>query len=275
MKKVAVIQDLSAFGKCSLTAAIPVLSVMGVQACPLPTAVLSAQTAYDNYFCQDLTDEMPAFTTHWQQLGETFDGIQTGFVTGEAQVAHIRQFLEVFQQPETTVLIDPVLGDDGEQYKMFSPKLLDQMKALVQHATIVTPNITECCLLTGIDYHHILKYREEESFLAAVTEAAQALQAQTNAKVIVTGVQANPYEIGNVVIDGAQGVYMKQPFDGKSYSGTGDLFAAVVMGGMMRGDMLKDSIERAQQFLSAAIAQTTTDPKAGIYFEANLRMLMD
>lgn len=275
MKKVAVIQDLSAFGKCSLTAAIPVLSVMGVQACPLPTAVLSAQTAYDHYFCQDLTDEMPAFTAHWQQLGATFDGIQSGFVTGEAQVAHILQFLDVFQRQQTTVLIDPVLGDNGARYKMFSAKLLDQMKALVTHATIVTPNITECCLLTGMDYEHMLSYRQQASFLAAVTEAAQQLQSQTNAKVIVTGVQPTPHEIGNVVVDAGQSIYMKQPFNGKSYSGTGDLFAAVVMGGMMRGQSVTQSIAVAQHFLSTSIAQTSGDPKAGIEFETNLTLLMD
>lgn len=275
MKKVAVIQDLSAFGKCSLTAAIPVLSVMGVQACPLPTAVLSAQTAYDYYFCQDLTDEMPAFTHHWQQLGETFDGIQTGFVTGEAQVAHIFQFLNAFQRKETTVLIDPVLGDNGERYKMFSAKLLDEMKALVARATIVTPNITECCLLTGIDYDHLLNYRQQESFLAAITDAAQQLQHQTNAKVIVTGVQATPYEIGNVVVEDGKSLFMKQPFNGKSYSGTGDLFAAVVMGGVMRGQSVTQSIALAQQFLNASIAETSGDTRAGIQFETNLKLLMD
>lgn len=279
MKKVAVIQDLSSFGKCSLTAALPVLAVMGVQACPLPTAVLSAQTAYDHYFFQDFTDEMPAFTDHWAQMNAQFDGIQTGFVTGEAQIAHILQFLNRFQQQHTTVLIDPVLGDDGEQYKMFSYDLLDQMKALVQRATIVTPNVTECCLLTDTDYMGL--YQHDETYaLQKIKEAGQKLQAQTNATVIITGVETRIEEaqhIGNMIVDETSYTYTPHLFHHQSYSGTGDLFAAVVMGAVMNNQPITQGIALAQQFLEQSIAETAKtneSPKAGVSFEKHLHVLM-
>ena len=120
MKKVAVIQDMSSFGKCSLTAAIPVLSVMGIQACPLPTAVLTAQTAYPSFYVKDLTDEMNHFTTEWSKMDESFDGIQTGFVTGKEQIDNIFRFLDVFQTNDTLLLVDPVMGDDGELYTTYT-----------------------------------------------------------------------------------------------------------------------------------------------------------
>ncbi|WP_010289780.1 pyridoxamine kinase [Kurthia massiliensis] len=279
MKKVAVIQDLSSFGKCSLTAALPVLSVMGVQACPLPTAVLSAQTAYDHYFCQDLTDEMLAFTEHWAQMNAQFDGIQTGFVTGKAQIAHILQFLNQFQQQHTTVLIDPVLGDDGEQYKMFSYDLLDQMKALIKRATIVTPNVTECCLLTDTDYIKLYQY-DETYALQKIKEAGQKLQAQTNATVIITGVETRiegAQYIGNMIVDETSYMYTPHLYHRQSYSGTGDLFAAVVMGAVMNNQPITQGVALAQQFLAQSIAETaktTESPKAGVAFEKHLHLLM-
>lgn len=280
MKKVAVIQDMSSFGKCSLTAAIPVLSVMGVQACPLPTAILTAQTAYDSYYCKDLTPEMDQFITEWEKMNETFDGIHTGFVTGEQQVDNIMQFLATFQTPQTMLLVDPVMGDMGDLYKMYTSRLLERMQALVKQATIITPNITECCLLTGIPYEKLHNYHEEKSFLQAVEEAGQVLNAQTGAQVVITGVTpphtTEPY-IGNLFVDANHSFYNKQPFNGQSYSGTGDLFASVLMGGLLRGQSLQDTVQLAERFLSAAIADTAAQQiptKAGVHFEKHLGMLL-
>ena len=132
MKKVAVIQDLSSFGKCSLTAAIPVLSVMGVQACPLPTAILSAQTGYPSFYYEDFTSKMNYFTEEWSKLNVTFDGIYTGFVTGEEQINNIFHFLDQFYTKETILLVDPVMGDTGEVYKLFTDELLALMRELVK-----------------------------------------------------------------------------------------------------------------------------------------------
>ncbi|RKJ17667.1 pyridoxine kinase, partial [Butyricicoccus sp. 1XD8-22] len=223
----AVIQDLSSFGKCSLTAAIPVLSVMGVQACPLPTAILSAQTDYPSFFYEDFTSKMQYFEEEWSKLEITFDGIYTGFVTGQEQINNIFRFLDKFKSSDTLVLVDPVMGDKGEAYKLFTEELLVQMRELVKRANVITPNVTECCLLTGLSYEKLHNYSNKEDFIKALEEAGNALQQQTNAKIIVTGVNppSNNMDkqfVGNLYLDGTGTFYSEIPYNGKSYSGTGD-----------------------------------------------------
>ncbi|MEK4230216.1 pyridoxamine kinase [Solibacillus sp. FSL H8-0538] len=282
MKKVAVIQDISSFGKCSLTAAIPVLSVMGVQAVPLPTAILTAQTGYPSFYCNDLTSKMDIFVDEWSKLGATFDGIHTGFVTGKEQIDNIFQFLSVFHSSETTLLVDPVMGDLGEVYKMFSGELLDRMKELVKRADIITPNITECCMLTGLSYEKLQSYQDDSDYFQALDEAGHQLQQATGANVIITGLNpppadANTRYVGNMYIDADRSFYSIRDYNGESYSGTGDLFASVIMGGMMRGQDLVESMKLAEAFLAAAIEATSKEQlprEAGVNFEQFLRMLL-
>ncbi|GIN23339.1 pyridoxamine kinase [Siminovitchia fordii] len=282
MKKVAVIQDLSSFGKCSLTAAIPVLSVMGVQACPLPTAILSAQTDYPSFFYEDLTSKMHYFEEEWSKLNVTFDGIYTGFVTGREQIDNIFRFLETFYKKDTLLLVDPIMGDRGEAYKLFTDEMLVRMKELVKCADVITPNVTECCLLTGLSYEKLHKYTNEKDFLKALEEVGTIMQQETGAQVIITGVNPPSADIdnqliGNMYLTGDGTFYRAMPYNGKSYSGTGDLFASVIMGSMMRGEDLKKSIQLAEEFLSAAIKDTyleETPEVEGINFEKYLRMLL-
>lgn len=282
MKKVAVIQDISSFGKCSLTAAIPVLSVMGVQAVPLPTAILTAQTGYPSFYCEDLTTKMDTFVDEWSKLGATFDGIHTGFVTGKEQIDNIFQFLSVFHSNETKLLVDPVMGDMGEVYKMFTGELLDRMKELVKRADIITPNVTECCLLTGLSYEKLQSYQDNSDYFQALDEAGHQLQQVTGANVIITGLNPPPTDatkryVGNMYIDADRSFYSIRDYNGESYSGTGDLFASVIMGGMMRGQDLVESMKLAEAFLGAAIGATSKDQvprEAGVNFEQFLRMLL-
>ncbi|MFJ8262906.1 pyridoxamine kinase [Rummeliibacillus sp. NPDC094406] len=282
MKKVAVIQDLSSFGRCSLTAAIPVLSVMGVQACPLPTAILSAQTGYPSFFCEDFTDKMHYFEDEWSKMDVTFDGIYTGFVTGREQINNIFRFLDTFQTKETRLLVDPVMGDMGQAYKLFTDELLLRMRELVKCANVITPNVTECCLLTGLSYDKLHNYSNEKDFIQAIEEAGKTLQQETRAQVIITGVNlpishSDEQFIGNMYLDGDSTFYSTIPYNGKSYSGTGDLFASIIMGGMMRGEDLRKSVQLAENFLTAAIHDTSlaeTPKEAGVNFEKYLKMLL-
>ncbi|QTD41859.1 pyridoxamine kinase [Sporosarcina sp. Te-1] len=281
MKKVAVIQDMSSFGKCSLTAAIPVLSVMGVQAVPLPTAILTSQTEYPSYYCEDLTSKMNHFTDEWGKLGVAFDGIHTGFVTGKEQIENIFSFLHTFYKEETTLLVDPVMGDRGVMYDVFSDELIGYMKELVKRADLITPNVTECCLLTGLSYEKMQTYQANEDYLFAVEEAGRQLQSATNAKVIITGLNppaiSESRYVGNMYIDGFHSHHSLQEYNGESYSGTGDLFASVIMGGMMRGQTIEETMELAEKFLAAAIKSTAEEripTVAGVKFESYLRMLL-
>ena len=147
MKKIAVIHDLSGLGKCSLTAAIPVISAMGVQACPLPTAILSNQTGYGSYFWDDYTDRMELIMDEWKKMGFKPDGVYTGFLGDARQVDLILKFVDMFCTEETHILIDPVMGDSGKTYKTYSETLCEKMRTLVREATVITPNLTEAFLL--------------------------------------------------------------------------------------------------------------------------------
>ncbi|PIJ96740.1 pyridoxine kinase [Lysinibacillus sphaericus] len=281
MKKVAVIQDMSSFGKCSLTAAMPVLSVMGMQAVPLPTAILTAQTGYSSFYCEDLTSRMDYFMDEWSKLGASFDGIHTGFVTGKEQIDNIFRFLGMFHSTDTTLLVDPVMGDHGEVYKMFTGDLLERMKELVKCADIITPNVTECCLLTGLSFERMQSYQHEIDYIQVLEEAGQQLQQATGAKVIITGLNpptaAGKRYVGNMFVDAERSFHSIRDYNGESYSGTGDLFASVIMGGMMRGQDLVESMKLAETFLAAAIEATSKEQvprEAGVHFEQFLRMLL-
>ena len=128
MKKIAVINDLSGFGKCSLTAAIPVISVMGVQPCPLPTAVLSAQTGFVDYYCDDYTEKMEYFRQEWKKMNVHFDGIYTGFMANETQVQQVFRFLDTFYKEDTFLVVDPIMGDEGIRFSFCTDMMLRGMK---------------------------------------------------------------------------------------------------------------------------------------------------
>lgn len=279
-KKIAVINDLSGFGRCSLTAAIPVLSVMGIQPCPLPTAILSAQTGYPAYFLDDYTDHMESFRSYWKKMKVSFDGIYTGFVAGEEQIRNIFHFLDTFYKKETFLLVDPIMGDDGQVYDMFTPKLCRLMKELVLKADIITPNLTELCLLTDSDHDKLDRIREKEALIEEVRYLAGLLQKEGPKTVVVTGLhymERNVLMMGNLAVDHDGFSLSGTKKMGGSYSGTGDLFASVIAGGIARGDCLSEIIKCAGDFLNASILSSpkteSYDPD-GVEFEQNLGMLL-
>ncbi len=279
-KKIAVIQDLSGFGRCSLTAALPIISVMGVQPCPMPTAVLTAQTGYPSYYMDDLTDKMEYFREEWQKMQVHFDGIYTGFVASEQQIRNILSFIETFKEEDTFLLVDPVMGDDGKVYDMFTPTLCKLMKELSLQADIITPNLTELCLLTEMPYEGLLEITDVDELVNCVTAMARHLMKMGPSDVIVTGlryVEDGVKMMGNLAVN-RQGVSLAgAPLLGASYSGTGDIFASIVAGGVARGDDLGEIVTEARDFITTAIKRS---PKEGEYnpdgvdFEPILGMLI-
>lgn len=147
-KKIAAINDISGFGRCSITVSLPVISHMKVQCCPLPTAIFSNHTGYASYFFDDYTEKMPEFIDNWKKLGLSFEGITTGFLGSKRQIEIVEKFLSEFKNKETKVIIDPVMGEDGKPYATYTDEMCGEMKKLVCHADILTPNLTEACLLT-------------------------------------------------------------------------------------------------------------------------------
>lgn len=285
MKKIAVLNDLSGMGKCSLTAAIPVISVMGIQACPLPTAVLSAQTGFPSYYCDDYTDRMDAIMEEWKKMDFYPDGIYTGFLADARQADKAVEFIEQFAKEDTKILIDPVMGDNGEEYPIYTEALCEKMRFLVRRATVITPNLTEALLLLyGAQRAHVLwkelSLVDEERLLKFTESTGKELSKEFDTEVVITGIdlpaRENHQEMGNLICkDGVQ-TWVSTVKEGGSYSGTGDLFASVLSAGMVKGMDTVDSVRKAVKFLSKGIHDAVlegTDRNEGICFERYLSEL--
>ena len=286
MKKIAVIHDLSGLGKCSLTAAIPVISAMGVQACPLPTAILSNQTGNGSYFWDDYTDRMELIMDEWKKTGFTPDGVYTGFLGDARQVDLILKFVDMFCTEGTHILVDPVMGDRGETYKTYSETLCEKMRTLVREATVITPNLTEALLLLygeeGMkERMKALSDMEETQLLKEIEKSGRDLTQRFGLEaIVITGVEVSGSDgrarMGNLVLEKEKADWCFSVKEGGSYSGTGDLLASVLSAGMVRGIPMKACVEKAVEFLGGAIhdaVEEGTDRNDGVCFEKYLGIL--
>lgn len=280
MKKIALINDLSGFGRCSLTASIPVISAMGIQACPLPTAILSAQTGFADYYCDDYTDKMDLITDSWNKMNAHFDGIHSGYLAGPGQIKKVLHFLDIFKTPGTIYLADPVLGDHGIPMKSYSKELLQGMKQLCRQADVCTPNLTELCLLTGKSYENLTSCMNDKDYIRRITDTARLLIKDGSCTAAVTtGIirrDGGRTYIGNLAVTCTDTLYMETVRMEKSFSGTGDLFAAILCGALVKGKSLKDAMRLAADFLQPAIEEAVaagTPGAHGIPFENQLPLL--
>ena len=282
MNKVALINDLSGFGKCSLTAAIPVISVMGIQPCPLPTAILTGQTGFGDYSCDDFTDRMDFFTENWKKMGEEFEGIYSGYLANFLQLEKVNYFLDTFQREDTFYLADPVMGDNGRKYRMFSEKLLHGMKELTLRANVITPNLTELCLLAEKDYLELIAHRQDADYMKRIQDVCEALltKSEKEQTVIVTGIISETVDgdkVTNLAVS-AQGCdSVETPYTGMSFSGTGDLFASAICGYRLKGVSMREALYRTSYFLQDAIWDATREEiprNYGIPFEKYLSRLI-
>lgn len=273
-KKAVVINDLSGFGKCSLTASIAVLSAMGVQPCPLPTAVLSAQTEFENYVCKDLTGMMPEYIDAWKKNGERFDAIYTGYFANEEQIGYAAELCDTFRTDGCMLLVDPVMGDEGKLYPAYRPSALKSMKKLARRADIITPNLTELCLLADDDYSSLVSHSEESDYFDRIIRAAESLH---NKQMIVTGIETGGEMCNLVLSDGEVKVIRGKRRDVR-FSGTGDLFSSVICGGILNGKAPYEAALLAARFVERSIDDTLIgphDPLYGVDFEKNLSILTE
>lgn len=282
MKKIAVIQDLSGLGKCSLTAAIPVISAMGVQACPMPTAILSNQTGYASYHVTDYTENMDAYMEEWRKRGFVPDGVYTGFLGSALQVEKILKFLDLFATEETRVLVDPVMGDNGRAYPFFDGHLSRQMAKLCQKANVITPNLTEALLLLEgkekMEHFFRERHTDEEMRRNVEAMAVQLKKRYALDTVLITGIEIGEKEkkMANAVCANGKVDWCVTRKHGGSYSGTGDLFASVISAGMVKGEDLVNCAKRASSFLEKSIQAANdegTDRNDGVCFEKFLSEL--
>lgn len=275
IKKAAVINDLSGFGKCSLTATIAVLSVMGVQPCPMPTAVLTNQTGYKNHYCIDLTDELCHYKEMWSLNNESFDGIYSGYIADKRQVDIIFDFISTFRKSNTVVLVDPVMGDNGRLYSAFSNETCKKVCSLARSADIITPNLTELCILTDTDFEELNSHCESDDFLNRISDVAKGAFSHSEQKIVVTGIKKGKC-LYNGVFTKQDCSFVKAECHGGSFSGTGDIFASIVFASVVNGESLVSAVKEAVSFIEKATADTAKEPydrNDGINFEKFLYQL--
>lgn len=269
MKKIAAINDLSGIGRCSLTVALPIISALKVQCCPFPTAILSSQTGYPEYTFLDFTNHMNDYYHVWKNLNTNFDCIYSGFLGSKEQVDIVCKFIS--ENKDSFVIVDPVMGDEGKLYPVFDDGMCKKIKDLVKHANLVTPNLTEACLLTNCEYK---KNTFSELEILDIAKDICNLGPQ---KVIITGIISED-NIINLSYDKDLNKHFVTSikYNNKSYSGTGDIFTSIVSGLLMRDFSLEDATKEATKFISETVNYTSkfdTNRNDGVMFENFLHML--
>ena len=245
-KRIAVVNDFSGFGRCSLTVSIPIISASGIQCCALPTAVLSNHTGYEDYFFDDYTDKIKPYYMKWEKLGLGFDGIYTGFLGSERQVDIIADFLRRFTGEKTVRIIDPVMGDNGRTYATLTGSLCRRLRHLAEKADILTPNVTEACILTSTPYC-------DAPDSAVITEMGRRLRRAGSRNVIITGVNDGNTISNYIFQENGKFSVQTSPALGSARAGTGDVFASVIAADAVNGLSLEESVSRAAGFVSKAI----------------------
>jgi pyridoxine kinase len=268
MKRIMTIQDISCVGKCSLTVALPIISAAGVEAGVLPTAVLSTHTAFSKFTFHDLTDEITPIADVYRELGIDFDAIYTGYLGSFEQLALVEKFIRDFKKPETFVLIDPVMADNGKLYTGFTPEFAKAMAGLTKYADLVVPNITEASFMLGIPYNPDY----DEDYIRWILKELTKLGAK---KAAITGVSFEEDKIGVYYYDSETDSYFSY-FNEKlpvAFHGTGDIYASSALGAVMRGVSVENSLKVAVDYTLECMKQTMADENHrfyGVNFETAL-----
>lgn len=282
--RLAMINDIAGFGRCSTTVSLPVISVMKVQVCPVPTSVLSNHLGFPLCHFDDYTSHMRDYIKVWNELGLTFDGLYCGFLGNEEQIDIVRKFVEMFRPP--LFLLDPVMGDHGRAYSSITETHVQKMKELLPLADIITPNITEACLLTGTPWKDGEWTMQELSGLCerladicqqeSVSSGEASVGTVSSASIVITGIRQGD-SLVNFLWD--DGVYttVSTPIAGASRPGTGDIFASILAADAVRGETLLTSVQKAANFVGLCIAgseKAGTPVQEGVVFEKYLAALL-
>lgn len=271
--RVAAIHDISGFGKCSLTVVLPILSAAGLEACAVPTAILSTHTGgFEGFTYRDLTDDIMPLYDHWKSLGIHFDAAYSGYLGSHAQLGIVSDIYKSMHADGTKIIVDPVMADNGKLYTLFDESFPLGMRSLCEMADVIIPNITEAALMLGEPYREGPYTREYiEGLLVKLAELPSELA-------VLTGVHFNDNELGAACIDVKTGK-IEYAMSGRvpgAYHGTGDIFASMLTAGLLLGKSPRDAMQRAADFTADA-AKRTLDAgrgvKYGVYFEAGLKDL--
>lgn len=272
MKRLLSVQDISCFGKCSLTVALPIVSAMGIECAVLPTAVLSTHTGsgFSGYTFRDLTDDIPAIGEHWERLNLHFDSLTSGYLS-PSQVPVVADLFDRFSDGALRI-IDPVMGDHGHFYSGFDHNFARSMKTLCKNADYILPNLTEVAFLLGIDQ---VDAADEDTIKALLPKLCEEVGCRN---AIITGARPSPDLQGAIAYSAETGEFCSaynRHVDGQ-FHGTGDIFTAVFSGALTLGFDLQKSLQTAVDFTLASIEQTLGDDDHyyGVKFEQALPRLM-
>lgn len=274
VQSLAAIHDLSGYGRSSLSVIIPILSTMGIQVCSLPTAVLSTHTGgFEGYNFVDLTHTIQASLDHWKSLDLDFDCIYSGFLGSPAQCDLVKSCVKDFKTDKSWVVVDPVMADNGKLYSTMDQTMVHKMRDLVSYADLISPNYTEACLLLGKDYQAEVTDDQLKEDLVRLANLGPEV-------VIVTSVPEKPKDKYTSVVayNAPDQRFWKVKCDyiPAYFPGTGDIFTSVVIGSLMSRDSLPMALDRAVQFITAAIRATygfDYDRRQGVVLEKVLSQL--
>lgn len=270
MKRIITVQDISCVGKCSLTVALPVISAMGVEACVLPTAVLSTHTAFKDFTFRDLTSDIEKICNHWKKEKIHFDAIYTGYLGSIEQINLMEKLIDDFGSKDTLTVVDPCMADNGKLYPGFTKDFVTKMALLCGKANIIVPNITEACFLLN---RECLQpgYTSED-----INEILIGLSKLGAKKVVLKGVEFEKEPSFAKGIKGKIGIasydsqtnkfawYFHKKMD-TSFHGTGDIFASVLVGALMNEKTLEESYSLAADFVVQSIKETLSHPDYNWY----------
>jgi pyridoxine kinase len=268
VKKVIAIHDMAGYGRCSLSIIMPILSVMGVQCCPVPTAFFSTHTGgYEDFYFQDMTESMVPYYNHWHNMNLSFDCVYSGFIGSEKQVEIIRDIMADAKaiNPDVLLVVDPVMADEGKLYSTYTLEMVEEMRQLCEGADLITPNYTETCLLLEKEYKETPLITEE------ITEDLKALTDLGAETAIMTGLLTEEGYV-NAGYSARQQKGWIVPFENVSahYPGTGDSYTSILIGSMLTGESLPEAMTRASQFISEVVQLTYdagTPVREGVIFE--------
>ena len=268
-KKAAVVNDFTSFGRCSLAVTIPILSVMKVQCCPVPTAFFTNHTGFKSFSWLDNTGRLDDYIKEWKLLGLRFDAIQTGFLGSAAQVEFVYRFLESFRDRNTVVCVDPVMGDYGKLYATYDKSLAEAMRGFLGVADILTPNLTEACILAGWNFRTDFSDAELETL-------CKTLAARRASKVVISGIPRGE-SLVNAVWSRDEGPgFVKEKKIGLDRSGTGDVFSSVILADAVNGIPFMESVRKASMYTARTVERSVAlgiPEKDGLAIEETLSEL--
>ena len=267
-KKLLTIQDISCVGQCSLTVALPILSACGHETAILPSAVLSTHTAgFSGFTFRDLTDDMPSIVNHWRKENISFDAIYTGYLGSIKQIGYVKDIIRTMGNETAITVVDPAMADNGKLYPLFNEEYAKEMRYLCDEASIVLPNITEACFLTGKEYKEVY----DEDYILDLVKALSH-----NNAVVLTGVSYREGYTGVVVYENGELSYYEHEKQAKSCHGTGDVYASAFVGALLKGKSKYEAAKIAADYVVQCIKNTADDESHwyGVKFETALADLM-